>query len=169
MEKYYNTDPQWTKKSGCWKIPSYHLTWLPVKTPTVCRIGIRPDSYYPLHHGRARVAHCVTGRWRNVSHYCRPLHLIYVFWAQRSTARCSVSTRCAQTRVYSARGKNIVRHLTSREVSLRHRNGWGTWNVSPQYRDLCTRALYCLQMEMDREHLQQCPSLKFVHESDRYW
>ena len=52
---------------------------------------------YRLDHGRARVAHCVTGRWCNVSHYCRPLHLIYVFWAQRSTARCADSTRCTQT------------------------------------------------------------------------
>ena len=24
-------------------------------------------------HGCARVAHCVTARWRNFSHYCRPL------------------------------------------------------------------------------------------------
>ena len=48
-------------------------------------------------HGRARVTHRVTGRWRNVSHYRRPLRLIYVFWAQRSTARCADSTRCTQT------------------------------------------------------------------------
>ena len=26
-----------------------------------------------LGHGCARVAHCVTARWRNFSHYCRPL------------------------------------------------------------------------------------------------
>ena len=26
-----------------------------------------------LDHGCARVAHCVTDRWRNFSHYCRPL------------------------------------------------------------------------------------------------
>ena len=50
-----------------------------------------------LTHGCPRVAHCVTGRWRNVSHYCRPLRLIYVFWAQRSTARLADSTRCTQT------------------------------------------------------------------------
>ena len=31
---------------------------------------------------------------RNVSHYCRPLRLVYVFWAQRSTARCADSIRC---------------------------------------------------------------------------
>ena len=53
-----------------------------------------PES---LDHGRATVAHCVTGRWRNVSHYCRPLRLIYVFCAQISTARCADSTRCTQT------------------------------------------------------------------------
>ena len=28
---------------------------------------------YCLGHGCARVAHCVTARWRNFSHYCRPL------------------------------------------------------------------------------------------------
>ena len=42
---------------------------------------------------------------------------------------------------YSARGKYLVRHRTSREVSLRHNRGWGTWSVSPQYRDLRTRGI----------------------------
>ena len=65
----------------------------------------------------------------------------YVFWAQKSTARCADSTRCTQTRVYSARGKYIVRHWTSREASLLRSSGWGTWSVAPQYRDLRTRAL----------------------------
>ena len=104
-------------------------------------IEFEVDRSIGLGHGRARVAHCVTRRWRNVSHYCRPLGLIYVFWAQRSTARCADSTRCIQTRVYSARRKYIVRHRTSREASLRHCSGWGTWSVSPQYRDLRTRGL----------------------------
>ena len=67
--------------------------------------------------------------------------LIYVFWAQGSIIRCAESTWCTQTRVYSARGKYIVRHRTSREASLRHSSGWGTWSVSPQYRDLRTRDL----------------------------
>ena len=31
-------------------------------------------------HGCARVAHCVTARWRNLSHYCRPLRQIYMSW-----------------------------------------------------------------------------------------
>ena len=30
-------------------------------------------NYNRLKHGRARVAHCVSTRWRNLSHYCRPL------------------------------------------------------------------------------------------------
>ena len=46
-----------------------------------------------------------------------------------------------QTRVYSERGKCIVRHWTSREATLRHSSGWGTWSVSPQYRDLRTRGI----------------------------
>ena len=32
-----------------------------------------PHTLNCLIHGRARVAHCVTARWRNFSHYCRPL------------------------------------------------------------------------------------------------
>ena len=94
-----------------------------------------------LDHGCARVAHCSTARWRNFSHYCCPLRLSYVFWAQRSTGLCADSTRCTQTRVYSARGKYIVRHWSRREASLRHSSGWGNWSVSPQYRDLRSRGL----------------------------
>ena len=45
------------------------------------------------------------------------------------------------TRVYSARGKYIVRHWTSREASLRHSSGWGTWSIFPHYRDLRTCVL----------------------------
>ena len=74
----------------------------------------------------ARVAQCVTAGWRIFSHYCRPLRQYDVFWAQRSTDRRADSTRCTQTSVYSARTKYLVRHWTSREVSLRHSSGWGT-------------------------------------------
>ena len=84
-----------------------------------------------LEHGCARVAHCVTARWRNFSHYYCPLRLINVYWAQRSTGLCADSTRWTQTRVHSARRKYIVCHWTSREASLRHSCGWGTWSVSP--------------------------------------
>ena len=51
---------------------------------------------------------------------------------------------CTQTRVYSARGKCIVRHWRSREATLRHSSGWGTLSISPQYRDLRTCAQYWL-------------------------
>ena len=30
-------------------------------------------ALYGVEHGCARVAHCVTARWRNFSQYCRPL------------------------------------------------------------------------------------------------
>ena len=39
-------------------------------------VGLRKFLYnliYYLIHGCGRVAHCVTARWRNFSHYCRPL------------------------------------------------------------------------------------------------
>ena len=78
-----------------------------------------------------------------------------MFWAQRSTARCTDNTRCTQTRVYSARGKYIVRHWTSREASLRHSSGWGTWRVSPQYRDLRTRGLVILRVTIHKRFLHK--------------
>ena len=34
---------------------------------------VQSISVYSLMHGCARVAHCVPARWRNFSHYCRPL------------------------------------------------------------------------------------------------
>ena len=78
----------------------------------------------------------------NFSHYCCPLRQYDVFWAQRSTDRCADRTRCTHKRVYRATGKCIVGHWTSKEATLRHSSGWGTWSVSPQYRDLRTRVLY---------------------------
>ena len=44
-------------------------------------IEFEQDVSVGLGHGRAKVAHCVTGRWRNVSHYSGPLRLICVFCA----------------------------------------------------------------------------------------
>ena len=99
-----------------------------------------------LGHGCARVARCVTAWWRNFSHYCHPLRQ-YDVWFTCSVHREALPGAptahgvCTQTRVYSARGKYIVRHWTSREASLRHSSGWGTLSVSPQYRDLRTRGL----------------------------
>ena len=79
-----------------------HYTEWSKKPPmlsTVCCAGWQTDyssrwNPYPeprdlgtVEHGCARLAQCVTTRWRNFSHYCRPLRLNYVYWAQRSTDR----------------------------------------------------------------------------------
>ena len=72
------------------------------------------------------MAHCVPSRWRNFSHYCRPLRHYDVFWAQRSTDLRADSRRYTHTSDWSARVKYIVRHWASREASLRHSSGWGT-------------------------------------------
>ena len=39
------------------------------------QLDIRNLTYleHVIDHGYTRVAHCVTARWRNFSHYCRPL------------------------------------------------------------------------------------------------
>ena len=41
---------------------------------------------YGLQHGCAKVAHCVPARWRNFSHYCRPLRQ-YDVWITCSEHR----------------------------------------------------------------------------------
>ena len=41
---------------------------------------------HPLCHGRAKVAHCVTARWCNFSHYCCPLRQ-YDVWFTYSEHR----------------------------------------------------------------------------------
>ena len=49
-----------------------------------------------LDHGCARVSHCVTARWRNFSHYCRPLRH-YDVWFTCSDNREALQTRRQQT------------------------------------------------------------------------
>ena len=124
-------------------------------------------------HGRARVAHCVTGRWRNVSHYCRPLRLIYVFWAQRRTARCAYSTRLYAN---SARGKHIVRHWSSREASLRHSSGWGnlkrfpsvSWFAHPWCSHYATRNV-TPQFPLTLRKVPWLPQSWSITEGERSW
>ena len=96
-----------------------------------------------LDHGCAKVAHCVTTRWRNFSNYYRPVRQYDVFWAQGSTDRGADSRRCTQTSDYSARVKYIVRHWASREASLRHSSGWGT-EVFPLSSVICAPVPYTL-------------------------
>ena len=44
-----------------------------------CDVGAVDEVTDGLEHGCARVAHCVTARGRNFSHYCRPLRQYDVF------------------------------------------------------------------------------------------
>ena len=62
-----------------------------------CELGSLAVGGERLTHGCAKVAHCVPARWRNFSHYCRPLRQYDVFWAQRSTDRRADSRRCTHT------------------------------------------------------------------------
>ena len=49
-----------------------------------------------LSQGWARVAHCVTARWRNISHYCRPLRQ-YDVWFTCSEHREALTARRQHT------------------------------------------------------------------------
>ena len=105
-------------------------------------IEFEQDWSVGLDHGCARVAHCVTARWRNLSHYCRPLRQYDV----RIT--CSDNREAltaAQTAHNLQKQAFIVHHWTSREASLRHSSGWGlkrfpsvAWFADPWFRRYVT-------------------------------
>ena len=74
-------------------------------------------------HECARVAHCVTARWRNFSHYCCPLRQYDV----RFTCSDNREALTAVPTAHSVQKQAFrVHHWTSREGSLRHSSGWGT-------------------------------------------
>ena len=102
---------------------------------TIGNVGL----FHSLYHGCARVAHCVTAWWRNFSHYCcKPRQ--YDVWFTCSEHREALTVAPTAHGVHKQEftvqgGKCIVRHWTSGEATLRHTCGWGTWSVSPKYRD----------------------------------
>ena len=76
-----------------------------------------------LGHGFARVAHCVTARLRNFSHYCRPLRQYDVWFTcsgNREALTAAPTAHSVQKHAFR------VHHWTSGEASLRHSSGWGT-------------------------------------------
>ena len=80
-----------------------------------------------LVHGCARVAHCVTARWRNFSHYSRPLRQYDVWFTcydNREALTAAPTAHSVQKQAFR------VDHWTSREASLRHSSGWGTEALS---------------------------------------
>ena len=86
-------------------------------------LGIQAVGGEGLTHGCARVAHCFTARWRNLSHYCRPLRQ-YDVWFTCSDNR---EAPTAEPKAHSVQKQAFrVHHWTSKEASLRHSSGWGT-------------------------------------------
>ena len=61
----------------------------------ICNINLL-NWVHCLKHGCARVTHCVTARWRNFSHYCRPLRH-YDVWFTCSDNREALQPRRQQT------------------------------------------------------------------------
>ena len=94
---------------------------------------------YNLAHGCARVAHCVTARWRNCSHYCRPLHQYDV----RFTCSDNREALTAAPTAHSVQKKAFrVHHWASREAKLRHSSGWGT-EAFPLSSVICAPVIKC--------------------------
>ena len=79
-------------------------------------------NYNKPQHGCARVAHCITVRWRNFSHYCRPLRH-YDVWFTCSDNRDVLTAAPTAHGIHKQAFR--ARHWTSREASLRHSSGWG--------------------------------------------
>ena len=107
-----------------------------------------------LHHGCARVAHCVTARWCNFSHYCRSLRQ-YDVWFTSSDNKEALEAAPTAHGVHKQAFR--VRHWTSREVSLRHSSGWGTEAFSLSS-VICAPVNYTVSRESTLRHLcyRQC-------------
>ena len=101
---------------------------------------------YMLGHGCARVAHCVTAKWRNFSHYCRPLRHYDVWLRVLITEKHWQSRR--QHTVYrnkclefATEQAGKLRYVTAVDGELK-RFPWVAWfahpcaRVSLQYRNL---------------------------------
>ena len=93
-----------------------------------------------LGHGCARVAHCVTARWRNFSHYCRPLRHYDVWLRVQVTEKYWQPRR--QHTVY--RNKRLefateqvgkLRYVTAVDGGLK-RFPWVAWFAHPCFRDI---------------------------------
>ena len=71
-------DIQWSKLMT--------MEWINKQSTVQCNFVLKLVTDKALMHGCARVAHCVIARWRNFSHYCRPLRL-YDVWVTCSEHR----------------------------------------------------------------------------------
>ena len=92
----------------------------------------------------ARVAHCVTARWRNFSHYCRPLRqydVWFTFSEHKEALSGAPTTHGVHNKNLLCKGEVHSSPLNKYGASLSHSSGWGTWSVSPHYRDLRTRGV----------------------------
>ena len=109
------------------------------------------------------MAHCVTARLRNFSHYCCPLRqydVRYTCSEHRDALAGAPTAHGVHKQEFTVQGGSIVRHWISTEASLRHSSGWGTWSVSPQYRDLRTRGLTACAMRQPHESIHDTNSNK---------
>ena len=97
-----------------------------------CGLGVESGSLcMTLTHGCARVAHCVTARWRNFSHYCRPLRHYDVWLRVLITEKHW--QQCRQHTVYRNKRLEFATELIGK---LRHSSGWGT-EAFPLSRVIC--------------------------------
>ena len=97
-----------------------------------------PIGLQALGHGCARVAHCVTARWRNFSHYCRPLRhydvWLHVLITEKHWQPCRQHTVYRNKRLeFATEQVGKLRYFTAVEGGLK-RIPWVAWFAHPCFR-----------------------------------
>ena len=88
------------------------------------------------------MAHCVTSKWRNISHYCRPLRQYDVWFPCPDNREALTAAPTAHSVLKQA---FRVHHWTSSEASLRHSSGWRT-EAFPLSSVICAPVIYTVKI-----------------------
>ena len=99
-----------------------------------------------------------TARWRNFSHYCRPLRHYDVWFTcshNREVLTAAPTAHGVHTQAFR------VRHWTSREASLRHSSGWGTESF-PLSSVICAPVVYTDSCESGDSIVENIIVINFI-------
>ena len=101
-------------------------------------IEFERDWSIGLGHGCAKVAHCVTARWRNFSHYCRPVchydvWLCVLITAKHRQARWQHTVYRNKRLEFATEQVGKLRYVTAVDGGLK-RFPWVAWFAHPWFR-----------------------------------
>ena len=113
-------------------------------------IEFERDWSIGLGHGCAKVAHCVTARWRNFSHYCRPVchydvWLCVLITAKHRQARWQHTVYRNKRLEFATEQVGKLRYVTAVDGGLK-RFSWVAWFAHPWVRWMMSEVKVLLQI-----------------------